>query len=228
MSNIFIKTKGVDSWQELLANEQTQWKIGYSAKSLANAWERADGFPDEIQMAFSASNDDFVKNIRFLYGFPEYKVEIPGGIRASQNDLYVLAKSTEKPVCIMVEGKVSENFGPLVNEWVCKANNGWENQRLQYLLSLLNIQNKRIENIRYQLLHRTASALIEAEKVGTDKCMVIIHSFSQEKAHFEDYKRFIEMFGITPEVNKICSPIKINDKQIFFLWAVGNVKYTKY
>lgn len=228
MSNIFIKTKGVDSWRELLADKERQWEIGYSAKSLANAWESNEGFPKEIQEAFDASSDEFIKNIKFLYGFPEYQVNMPSRGKASQNDLYVLATSQNKPLCIMVEGKVNEDFDLLVSKWICTASKGFQNERLQYLISLLGLQGKEIGNIRYQLLHRTASALIEAEKVGTDKCMIIIHSFSQEKAHFNDYKNFVELFGVTPEVNKISSPISIDGKQVYFLWVVGDEKYTKY
>lgn len=228
MSNIFVKTKGVDSWREFLVDKEKQWQIGYSAKSLANAWESNEGFPREIQDVFDASSDEFIRKIKFLYGFPEYKVKIPGGGKASQNDLYVLATSQNKPLCIMVEGKVNEDFGPLVSKWVETANCGWENQRLLYLIELLKLQGKEIGDVRYQLLHRTASALIEADRVGTDECMVIIHSFSQERAHFDDYKKFVKMFGVTPEVNKVCSAVKINSKQIYFLWVVGDEKYTKY
>ena len=228
MSNIFVKTKGVDSWKEFLENTEIQWQPGYSAKSLANAWESNEGFPKEIQEAFHVAHDEFIKNIEFLYGFPEYKVQIPGGAKASQNDLYVLAKSKEQLICIMVEGKANEDFGPLVNEWVLKANNGWDNSRLQYLIGLLGLQEKEVGEIRYQLLHRTASALIEAERVGTNKCMVIVHSFSQKQAHFEDYKRFLEMFSISPQVNKVCTPVHLNGKQVYFLWVVGDEKYTEH
>jgi hypothetical protein len=48
---------------------------------------------------------------------PEFKVPLPGGAHASQNDIFVLARSTAGPISIMVEGKVNESFGPALREW---------------------------------------------------------------------------------------------------------------
>jgi len=56
-------------------------------------------------------------SIEFLLGIPEHQVSLPGGSTASQNDIYVLAKSSrDELISIAVEGKVSEPFGDLVSE----------------------------------------------------------------------------------------------------------------
>ncbi|MFA7012304.1 MAG: hypothetical protein WC202_05045, partial [Desulfobacterales bacterium] len=47
---------------------------------------------------------------------PEHKVPLPGGSRSSQNDIWVLARSKGQLISIAVEGKVSETFGPTVQE----------------------------------------------------------------------------------------------------------------
>jgi Domain of unknown function (DUF6946) len=37
-------------------------------------------------------------------------VPLPGGVRPSQNDLFVLARGAKGAIAIMVEGKVSESL----------------------------------------------------------------------------------------------------------------------
>ncbi|MEG2198146.1 MAG: hypothetical protein RRY26_11935 [Cellulosilyticaceae bacterium] len=228
MNPIFIKTQGVEDWSRLVANKKLHWKVGYSAKSLANAWEASEGFPSEVKVVFKASQDQCINNLELLYAFPEYNVKLPGGNRDSQNDLYVLARSDKEYMCIMVEGKKEESFGDRVEKWVETASDGWQNVRLQYILHKLDLVEKRVKNIRYQLLHRTLSALLEAEYVKADKCMVMIYSFSEHATNFKDYEEFVQLFGVTPKKKEVCGPINIKNKQVYFTWVEGNQKYTQY
>ena len=57
----------------------------------------------------------FSFDISILMAFPEYKVPLPVGSAASQNDLFVLGKFNDQLISIMVEGKSSEGFGKLVS-----------------------------------------------------------------------------------------------------------------
>ena len=50
-----------------------------------------------------------------------------------------------------------------------------------------------MDGIRYQLLHRTASALIEAERFCAGHALMLVHSFSQTHEWFEDYARFLRL-----------------------------------
>jgi len=54
-----------------------------------------------------------------------------------------------------------------------------KSERLEFLINLLEINNKDISNIRYQLLHRTASALIAAERFCAPHALMLVHSISQ-------------------------------------------------
>ena len=211
MAKIFVPSVGLSSWQSLLADPQKHWVDGYSAKELALAWETAEGFPKEVSHLFKESNEKWFEKLDILYAFPEFKVPIPGGIRASQNDLYVLAKGTKGTVVIMVEGKVREDFGPLVIE---KIKQGQAKERLEFLVTQLGIKGCDLTNIRYQLLHRTASAILEAEKVGAQAALMLVHSFSPEKAHFDDYKNFAALFGLEAEPDKIVGPINVQNTMI--------------
>ena len=205
MSSIYVPTKGTSSWRELLADPEKHWKDGYSAKELALAWEGTNGFPKEVKRIFEESNISSFQNLDILYAFPEFKVPIPGGIRASQNDLYVLAKAAEGTVVIMVEGKVREDFGPLIKERIAQ---GQAEKRLEFLKHKLEIKNNiDIGEIRYQLLHRTVSAILEAERTGARAALMLVHSFDPNRAHFDDYANFASLYGITAEPDKIIGPI---------------------
>jgi len=91
-------------------------------------------------------------------------VSLPGKGYDSQNDLFVLAKSGGELVSIAVEGKVSEPFSnETVEEWL---KNGFDNKRarIQGLADILGLTVNNILPIRYQLIHRAASALLEADR----------------------------------------------------------------
>jgi hypothetical protein len=53
--------------------------------------------------------------------FPEWKVALPGGQAASQNDAWVLAKCRTGLVSIAVDGKVRESFDKTLDQWKTDA-----------------------------------------------------------------------------------------------------------
>lgn len=133
MSRILAFTSGPQDWQALLADPVKHWRSGYSARTLAHCWEASDGFPAEVGAPFAQSAEPLLADLTPLLAIPEFKVPLPGGQRASQNDLFVLARSVAGPVTIMVEGKVSESFGPTLEEWRREASAGKE-ERLRFVL----------------------------------------------------------------------------------------------
>lgn len=92
-------------------------------------------------------------------------------------------------------------------------------ERLEYLLNLLNLKESNVMNIRYQLLHRTASAIIEAERVGAKNALMLVQSFSEKDKWFEDYAKFVELFSLSPSVNSIEGPVVINGVNLYFGWV---------
>jgi hypothetical protein len=215
----YTPSKGKKTWKKLLANSDKQWKTGYSAMELATSWEDAKGFPASVVRVFKESQFSLFDNVEFLFGFPEYKVSLPGGSTSSQNDLYVLAKADNELITIMVEGKVSEPFGDTVEIWRGSNPSSGKTERLAYLLNTLNIEEQDVLNKKYQLLHRTASALIEANRVEAKNALMLVHSFSETGKRFEDYAEFIELFHLTASKDKIIGPISINGVNLYFGWA---------
>lgn len=105
MPRILAFSSGPSDWQTLLADPTKDWRSGYSARTLAYCWEASDGFPPEVSDALSQTNDPLLTDLAPLLAVPEFKVPLPGSKRASQNDIFVLARSPAGPVYVMVEGK---------------------------------------------------------------------------------------------------------------------------
>ena len=81
----------------------------------------------------------------------------------------------------MVEGKVNESFGPRLGEWRSEASSGKE-KRLKFLLDTLGLNVAPNDEVRYQLLHRAAWAIIEGERYRAVAALLLVHSFSEKRA----------------------------------------------
>jgi hypothetical protein len=180
-----VPTSGVDNWKELLADPDKQWREGYSAHSLATRWQGAGGFPPEI--ASLLHTQPTFADVEMLLGIPEHKVPLPGGARASQTDLWALGRTPDDLVSIAVEGKVRESFNPTLAEWMLDESAG-KTTRWNALCDLLGLSVDCDRSLRYQLVHRTASAVIEAKRFRAGKAVLAVHSFSGQQDGFADFQ----------------------------------------
>lgn len=196
------------------------WRRGYSARTLAYSWHEANGFPAEVQAVLAAQFTD----IELLLALPEHKVPLPGGSRPSQNDIWVLARSVGKLISIAVEGKVSEPFGPTVQEWRIDSSTG-KTERLAYLCGQLGLQLSVPDTLRYQLLHRAASAVIEATRFGADHAVMLVHSFSQSSEWFQDYAAFVSLLGGIASEDAIASVGTRSGVSLHLAWVRGDARY---
>ena len=224
MKRIYIPTTSANDWRQFLAEPEKQWRSGYSAKELAECWEQANGFPPEFQELFSKSDNPVLRELELLLAIPEYKVDLPGGKRPSQNDLFVLARAKdEQLVTITIEGKVSEPFGNTLETWLSDASKG-KKTRLNFLCDILGLSNEPPLSIRYQLIHRTASAVIEAGRFNAKYAMMIVHSFSSEHKWLTDYQDFLSLFGASGEVNQLVKLPHPKSISVYAGWVVGKTK----
>jgi hypothetical protein len=225
MSKFYIPANSPEDWKHLLAEPEKQWKSGYSAKSLAYCWQESDDFPKSVKMMFTNSNIPLFQNIELIVAFPEYKVVLPGGRRASQNDIFCLGKAADSLVSIMVEGKISESFGEIIKDWKSEYTPG-KQARLGYLCELLGIDAKKMDTIRYQLVHRTASAVMESKKFNAQNALMLVHSFSQNNDGFDDYCQFLALFGVIGKINDLVFAKNINGIGLYFSWVRDNFNNT--
>src|SRR5260221_13610095 len=71
MNKIYLPTVGPQDWQKLLADPEKQWRTGYSARTIAYAWEAAKGhFPPEVERIFPEAGDERVGIWKFSWSSP--------------------------------------------------------------------------------------------------------------------------------------------------------------
>ena len=186
----YVPSKGIGDWQKLYTKRPKQWKEGYSAYELAHSWENANpDLPPEITALFYGS-------VELLAATPEHKTPLLTDFAPSQSDVLAFIRINDRVCAVAVEGKVKEEFGTqTVGQWFKNPSPG-KIERLKYISTTLGLSYPPPDEIRYQLLHRTASAVIEAQHFNTDCAAMIVQSFSPENKWFEDYSAFLGLFGI--------------------------------
>lgn len=224
---IYIPADSADVWQSFLADPQLQWKTGYSARTLAHAWHAQAGFPEEVGHILNQSDFAAFQQVTPLIMLPEYKVSLKGLGKDSQNDLFVLAKASDQQLISMtIEGKVEESFGSTVKKWKQSGAGYTENKqiRLGYLQETLGL-DAIPDTIYYQLLHRCASAVIEAKRFNARYAVILVHSFSPHGSWFNEYAQFIGLYGQQAIKDKLFHLASLGDVKLYTGWVTGNPKY---
>ena len=224
MSRILIPAKSPDDWKRFLADER-HWKSGYSARSLAHCWHSASGLPREIVAVLDTAPP--LANAELLLAIPEHQVGLPGGGRPSQTDLWLLLRTPKALVSMAVEGKVSEPFGPTVGEWLgvdLPELVGNKQRRLRGLCEIVGLSSAARE-LRYQLLHRTASAVLEARRFLAAHAVMLVHSFSQQDLWYDDFERFVIALGGRPEKERLIHIASRDAPSLHLAWVRGEAKY---
>ncbi len=224
MSKIFIPASSPEDWKHLLAEPNKQWRQGYSARSVAYCWQEADGIPQDMLAVLGQVPS--LQGLKTVLAVTEHPVPLPGGSRPSQNDVWALGETENGLVSIAVEGKVGEPFGPTVREWFSGASPGKE-ERLRFLCSELGLAFLPPEHVRYQLLHRTVSATLEASRFRAHDAVLVVHSFSPDHEWLADYQAFLGLFGLEGGVNEAVSTRTPGGLALHFAWVHGSEEYLR-
>jgi hypothetical protein len=227
MKRIVRPTTGPGEWASFLAQPELHWKKGASAMSLAGSWEAAaPSFPREVAASLDDAGVSDLAGLRLVVAIPEFKIPLPGGSRSSQTDLMVLASNAVGTVAIAVEGKVEEPFGPTVGEKRRDSSNG-QAERLTFLERTLGLQEPCAESIRYQLLHRAASALLFAQEVHAGSAVLLVHSFSAKGSWFGDFAAFARILGGEATTDKIVRSTARAPLPFFLGWVSGDRRFAE-
>jgi hypothetical protein len=221
---ILVPTRSIEDWKSLLADPEKHWKSGYSAMLTANSWENAatlSGLPFKVESLFNSSDEGIFKSIELVFAIPEYKVSLKGGPRSSQNDVFSILTSKEGLISITVEAKAKEDFGPNINEWKQKVSDKGFKTRLRHIMENIGLQDTVPDFIRYQLLHRTASAVIEAKRFHAIAAVMIVQSFvkADSENHYDDYVKFIELYGKSATKEKLIFLSDVCNIRLFSAWV---------
>lgn len=223
MNAIYLPSQGPESWRWLLAAPGKHWREGYSAMALAYAWEQADGWPSEV--AAGLATTDALAGTELLLALPEHETPLEGGRRASQSDVLALGRTrTGEQLVIAVEGKVGEPFGTqTVSEWRVGASPG-KAERLAELRDVLDLEDDvTLGGLRYQLLHRTAAAVIEARRFGARHALMLVHSFSASGTWFEDYAAFARALGAESAYDEVGYAKTVGGIDLHLGWVTGKI-----
>lgn len=224
MNRLFIPTLGPTDWRRLLADPATQWERFKSALEMAVCWEsareQARGIPSEVAAALDT--EPTLAGAHLLIGLPEHKVTFEGGGHPSQNDLWALLRVGSKLVSVAIEAKAGERLDDLVRDWLPKdGERSRKPERLSALKSRLAIPDADVSHIRYQLLHRTASALKEAERFGASTAVVLVQSFNRvaDEESWKDVLKFGDVMDASIKDGAVVRSTRPTAIPLFIGWV---------
>lgn len=227
MSRLHISTRGIGSWRERLASPDRHWRRERSAFETAVSWEwaalrrRPSQLPEPIERLFLAGG---FGDPTLLIAVAEHQVELAGRGNDSHCDVWGLVGTTVGTVSLSVEAKAQERFG---------------NETLQEFLtggtspgSPANRQARWTDieghlptpatgdylNIRYQLLHRCATAVIEARRLRLRHAAFVVQAFGSPPERADEFTAFCAVMGITPRPQTL-TPVNVNDVRLDVGWA---------
>jgi hypothetical protein len=224
MNRLFTRTLGPTDWRRLLAKPEGQWESGKSALEMAVCWESARGtargLPPEVAAVLDAVPE--LSGAELVVGIPEHQVDFPGGGHPSQNDLWALLRKDALRLSTTVEAKAGEPLDKIVRDWLKDANErSGKPTRLAALQQQLGVNELDVSHLRYQLLHRTASALVEAERFGAGVALMLVQSFnrSADEESWQDFRRFGEVMGADVKENGIVPSTRPTDVPLYLGWV---------
>lgn len=224
MKRIFIPSNGASDWRKLLADPDTQWRREKSAMELAVSWELAQrsprGLPPEVATALDSQAD--LQGSHLLVALPEHKVPLKGRGKASQNDVWALLRNGDKFISMTVEGKAGEPFATTLEEWLVDGREG-KRERLEHLCQILQSGSTPAPELRYQLFHRTASALIEANRFGAPFAVMLVQSFQSDPVSWNDYSAFCSLLGTSAVRGELVQARRTGPEKLFLGWVDSKV-----
>jgi hypothetical protein len=200
----------------------THWKQGRSAKALADSWFNAAGLPKSMQVLLHSAPE--LRGAELIDGWLERKTDLGDGCGApSQTDLLALLGLENELAVLAVEGKVDETFGLLVDEWLADGSLR-KHKRLQRICERLDLEPSGIGHLRYQLLHRFAAALIEAERFRASKVVVAVQSFCANATGRTDFVAFCTALGLADQgISYLAGPKHFGGRDLWTGWMSDNI-----
>jgi len=157
-----------------------------------------------------------------IFAIAEHKVKLDGGNAASQSDVWAVLKTSSGMLSLTVEAKAKESFGDFTLErWLVagKTEAAVVNRKARWnqIRSFLP-QSSDFAKVRYQMLHRCAAAVIEADRLGFEQAAFIVQAFESPLESFKDFEVFCEALKI-PATKDCISTTTVNGIRLGVGWA---------
>lgn len=231
-----IRLESPDDWNRVI----DKWKPGHSAFELAHKWQVARGFPENVKAVLKTTNEALLARLIPELCIVEQPVWLDTLKAPSMTDIMVYCRNDfGERVVMAVEGKALEHFDRPVANWVRNMPEGKPAtgqpvdsrlDRLAFLSEVLRLKVDGNSTLRYQLLHRSASAILKAEEIGAVAAVMLVHSFADEDTNTKDYEAFLLSMGILrPRKDVIFGPKACGRRAegsgipTFFCWVSDDV-----
>ena len=200
----------------------THWREDFSAKAIADAWFR--GFPPLVEHTLKKRCEtNAFAEVKLIDVFLERKTEPGDGARPSQADALAVLGLANELAIMTVEGKVQEGFGQCVSEWLVDASSG-KRERLTFLAQTLDFDVPNDSALRYQLLHRTASAILEAKRYRAKVAAMMVHSFDSHDTGIADFQAFASAMGFKgAQATRVVGPKRCCGVDLYLGWTADRV-----
>lgn len=168
------------------------YRFPRSGWCVANAWWAAQGaMPALVEQTLATA--PALAHAELIEAFLEREVGLGDTGTPSQTDLLALLAVGDRLAVMAVEGKVDESFGKLIGEELVGASQR-KIDRIKRLCAVFGISASlpEVASLRYQLLHRTASAIFEAKRYRSRVAIMMVHSFDGSDTGSNDFTAFAE------------------------------------
>lgn len=185
--------------QPLLADPQKHWKKGRSAYEAAHAWigmnkNRGPGIPPRVAAVLSSDPD--WSRAKIVTGFFEHATPLDTQKGPSNTDLLLVCDIPPGLGIMAVEAKAGESFGDRVCDWLAVEPSPGKDARWKWACEFFNVGAETCHELRWQLFHRTASAIIEARRFRSRHAIMLVHDFSGNASSLGDYLNFASVLAI--------------------------------
>jgi len=223
----YVPVASIEQIRSVVRKEK--WAHRRSAQELAQSWFGRQAIPLRVQRALDACGE--FGHTRIVRGVFEHGDLLNGPPGPSRTDLMLHIVSGSAPGVIAIEGKVDEGFDHPVRTWLLRGKKGSESRpaRLRYLGSCLGIEIPHGSSLRYQLIHRTVSAISEARRCGAKRALMLVHAFTLnnpkcdpkkaqvQKTHFCEFGQAMKVK--MPSADGIHGPITVDGVRLWFGWV---------
>ncbi|MEZ5985642.1 MAG: hypothetical protein R3B94_06800 [Hyphomonas sp.] len=209
-----------ESVQSLLRDPQLHWKQGRSAYESAHAWldgnlQKDGGLPPLVRDVLNGAPE--WSDAELVTGFFEHATPLDTLVGPSNSDLLIVCRLAEALGVMAVEAKAGETFGELVSVWNTTPG---KSARLAWACDLLGADLNASNNLRWQLFHRTASAVLEAKRYHAPNAVMLVHDFSEQPSWVEDFLLFADAIGIQGAgVGRLSEPKAVDGVALRLAWV---------
>jgi hypothetical protein len=205
-----------------LGKGELHWRDGYSAKAVCESWFNANDIPQSVRRVLDGADE--YQDAQLVDAWLERCTHLPWGRgNPTQTDLLAVLAVGDELAVLAIEAKVRESFGPYVKDWLAEGGDNRE-ELLCGLCDLLDLKTEAASELRYQLLHRTVAAVLEAKRYRARHAAMVVQSFCPDHTGLSDFQSFAQAMGYGQvDADSISSPKTLGSVHLRVGWAADRI-----